>query len=319
MKMVKSIEQYIGIDVSKRKLDVYMHPHASHATFPNSERGYEQMLLWLSPHKVALVVAEATGGLELPALSALHEAGHKVARVNPRWIKDFSRSAGRAAKTDKLDALQIALYGCRMQPEPYIPLNADGEALKALTARHRQLVDEITMENNRLKQSRHHWVTGLHKQTICFLEYQLKEVGIMLQALTDADATVARKKEIITSIPGVGEVTAHMLIADLPELGKLTGKQISALIGVAPFNRDSGTLRGYRSIFGGREAVRKAMYMTALGAATRNNPLLKDFYQKLLEAGKKKKVALVAVMRKLIVIINAMVKNNTIWQQKMAW
>src|ERR1700722_5477773 len=173
--MVKSSEQYIGIDVSKRKLDVYMHPLGSHASFPNTERGYEQLLLWLSPHTVALVVAEATGGLELQVLASLHEVGHKVARVNPRWVKDFIRSMGRAAKTDKLDALQIALYGCRMQPDPYIPLDANGEALRALTARHRQLVDEITMENNRLKQSRHHWVTQLHKETIRFLEYQLKE------------------------------------------------------------------------------------------------------------------------------------------------
>lgn len=316
--MVKSSEQYIGIDVSKRKLDVYMHPQGSYGSFPNTARGYEQLLLWLVPHRVALVVAEATGGLELPALASLHEAGHKVARVNPRWIKDFIRSAGRAAKTDKLDALQIALYGCRMQPEPYIPLDANGEALKALTARHRQLVDEITMENNRLKQSRHHWVTQLHKETIRFLEYQLKEVDTMLITLTAANEESCRKKEIITSVPGVGTTTAHMLIADLPELGKLTGKQIAALIGVAPFNRDSGTLRGYRSIFGGREAVRKAMYMTALGAATRNNPLLKAFYQKLLDMGKKKKVALVAVMRKLIVILNAMLKNNTTWHQKIA-
>jgi transposase len=316
--MIKSSEQYIGVDVSKRKLDVYMHPKGSHACFPNTERGYEQLLLWLSPNTVALVVAEATGGLELAALSRLHEAGHKVARVNPRWIKDFIRSGGRAAKTDKLDALQIALYGCRMQPEPYVPLDANGEALKALTARHRQLVDEITMENNRLKQARHHWVTQLHKDTIRFLEYQLKEVDTMLIALTAADEESCRKKEIITSIPGVGETTAHMLIADLPELGKLGGKQIAALLGVAPFNRDSGTLRGYRSIFGGREAVRRAMYMTALGAATRNNPLMKAFYQKLLATGKKKKVALVAVMRKLIVILNAMLKNNTTWQQKIA-
>lgn len=316
--MVKSSEQYIGIDVSKRKLDVYMHPQGSYASFPNTERGYEQLLLWLSPHTVALVVAEATGGLELSVLASLHEAGHKVARVNPRWIKDFIRSAGRTAKTDKLDALQIALYGCRMQPEPYIPLDANGAALRALTARHRQLVDEITMENNRLKQSRHHWVSGLHKETIRFLEYQLKEVDTMLVTLTASNEEACRKKDIITSIPGVGETTAHMLIADLPELGHLTGKQIAALIGVAPFNRDSGMLRGYRSIFGGREAVRKAMYMTALGAATRNNPLLKAFYQKLLEVGKKKKVALVAVMRKLIVILNAMIKNNTTWQQKNA-
>jgi len=316
--MVKSIEQYIGIDVSKRKLDAYMHPKGSHASFPNTERGYEQLLLWLSPNTIALAVAEATGGLELSVLARLHEAGHKVARVNPRWIKDFIRSCGRAAKTDKLDALQIALYGCRMQPEAYTPLDADGEALKALTARHRQLVDEITMENNRLKQSRHHWVTQLHKETIRFLEYQLREVDTMLVAMTDANEECCRKKEIITNVPGVGEVTAHMLIADLPELGKLTGKKIAALIGVAPFNRDSGTMRGYRSIFGGREAVRKAMYMTALGAATRNNPLLKTFYQKLLAAGKKKKVALVAVMRKLIVILNAMIKNNTAWQQKIA-
>jgi len=314
--MVKSSEQYIGIDVSKRKLDVYMHPLGSHAGFPNTERGYEQLLLWLSPHRVALVVAEATGGLELPVLKRLHETGHKVARVNPRWVKDFIRSSGRAAKTDKLDALQIALYGCRMEPDVYIPLDANTEALKALTARHRQLVDEITMENNRLKQSRHHWVTQLHKETICFLEYQLKEVDTMLATLADTNETVRRAKEIITSVPGVGNTTAHMLIADLPELGKIPGKQIAALIGVAPLNRDSGTLRGYRSIFGGREAVRKAMYMAALGAATRNNPTLKAFYQKLLDVGKKKKVALVAVMRKLIVILNAMIKNNTTWQQK---
>ena len=316
--MGKSSEQYIGIDVSKRRLDVYMHPKGNHASFSNTEQGYEQLLLWLSPHEVALVVAEATGGLELPALSQVHTAGYKVARVNPRWIKDFIRSGGRAAKTDKLDALQIALYGCRMQPEAYIPLDANGEALKALTARHRQLVDEITMENNRLKQSRHHWVTQLHKETIRFLEYQLKEIDTMLISLTAENEETNRKKEIITSVPGVGATTAHMLIADLPELGKLTGKQIAALLGVAPFNRDSGTLRGYRSIFGGREAVRRAMYMTALGAATRNNPLLKTFYQKLVSAGKKKKVALVAVMRKLIVILNAMIKNNTTWQPKIA-
>ncbi len=159
--MTKSMEQYVGIDVSKRKLDAYMHPLGSHATFPNTPRGHEQLLLWLVPHRVALVTAEATGGLELPVLAELHEAGHQVARVNPRWVKDFIRSAGRSAKTDKLDALQIALYGCRMQPELYIPLTPDVAAVQALTARHRELVDEITMENNRLKQTRHHWVAQL--------------------------------------------------------------------------------------------------------------------------------------------------------------
>lgn len=316
--MSKASEQYVGMDVSKRKLDVYMHPLGSYASFPNTPRGYEQLLLWLMPHKVALVVAEATGGLELAALTALHAAGQTVARVNPRWIKDFVRSAGRIAKTDKLDALLIALYGLRMQPEAYIPLAPDVAALRALTARHRQLVDEITMENNRLKQSRHHWVESLHRRTIRFLEEQLKEVDDTLKALTAFNAQAARAKEIITSVPGVGEVTAHMLIADLPELGKLTGKQIAALTGVAPFNRDSGTMRGYRSIFGGREAVRKALYMTALGAATRNNPILKAFYQKLIAAGKKKKVALVAVMRKLIVMLNAMLRSNTTWWEKIA-
>jgi transposase len=316
--MVKSISQTIGMDVSKRHLDVYMHPLGSRGRFPNTQRGYEQLLVWLHPHAVSLVVAEATGGLELSCLKYLHEAGYRVARVNPRWIKDFTRSGGRIAKTDTLDALQIALYGCRMEPEAYVPLDANGEALKALTARHRQLVDEMTMENNRLKQSRHHWVTQLHKETIRFLEYQLKEVDTMLASLTAGNEEACRKKAIITSIPGVGVITAHMLIADLPERGHLGGKQIAALVGVAPFNRDSGTARGYRSIFGGREAVRRALYMTALGAATRNNPILKAFYEKLLATGKKKKVALVAVMRKLIVVLNAMLKNNTTWQQKSA-
>lgn len=316
--MSKSTEQWVGIDVSKRMLDAYMHPLGSHARFPNTQRGHDQLLLWLMPHTVALVVAEATGGLELAALGRLHEAGHKVARVNPRWIKDFARSAGRSAKTDKLDALLIALYGCRMQPEPYVPLPSDVEAMRALTARHRQLIEEITMENNRLKQARHHWVASLHRRTLRFLTEQLKEVDDTLKALTDFNEQTRRAKEIITSVPGVGETTAHMLIAGLPELGTLGAKQIAALVGVAPINRDSGTMRGYRSIFGGRADVRRALYMAALGAATRNNPTLKAFYDKLIAAGKKKKIAIVAVMRKLIVILNAMLRTNSTWIEKIA-
>lgn len=314
--MQKTIPQYAGIDVSKKWLDVALHPAGCNARFANDDKGIEALLLWLKPYTIALISLEATGGIEIPALLSLHEAGHKVARINPRWIKDFARALGTVAKTDKLDARIIAIYGQKMEPELYQPADADARALKALCARRRQLLNAWTMENNRRQQSQNHFVWKLHHQHMLFLEAQLKEVEKALDTLIAKNEEWSRKKEIIESIPGVGVATAKTLLAELPELGTLTGKQIAAIVGVAPFNRDSGTQKGYRAISGGRASVRKVLYMAAVGAATRNNPRMKAFYERLRTAGKKPKVALIAVLRKLVVILNAMVRNNTLWVDK---
>ncbi|MES3041861.1 MAG: IS110 family transposase [Pseudomonadota bacterium] len=316
--MQNSIAHYVGIDVSKRWLDTAVHPAGCTARFANDDAGIEKLLLWLMPYQVAMVVVEATGGIEIPPLLALHEAGHPVARINPRWIKDFARAMGAVAKTDKLDARIIALYGQKMEPEPYQPGDADARALKALCTRRRQLLNTMTMENNRRQQCDNDYVYRLHHRHLQFLETQLKDVEKALDALIASNDAWRRKQEIIESIPGVGAATARTLIAELPELGALNSKQIAAMVGVAPFNRDSGKQQGYRAISGGRAPVRKVLYMTAVGAATRNNAVLKAFYDRLVASGKKKKVALVAVMRKLIVMLNAMIKHDTTWLQQRA-
>jgi transposase len=312
--MKKTTIQYAGIDVSKKWLDAALHPMGCNARFANDDKGIEEMLVWLKPHTVAIISLEATGGIEIPALLSLHDAGYKVARINPRWIKDFARAMGAVAKTDKLDARIIALYGQKMEPEAYQPADADGQALKAMCARRRQLLNAWTMENNRRQQSQNHYVWKLHQQHMLFLEVQLKEVEHVLDTMIAQNEEWSRKKEIIESIPGVGAATAKTLLAELPELGTLTGKQIAAMVGVAPFNRDSGKQQGYRAISGGRAPVRKVLYMASVGAATCHNPLFKAFYDKLKANGKKPKVALVAVMRKLIVILNAMVRDDKIWR-----
>lgn len=306
--------QYVGIDVSKRWLDVALYPAGYNARFANDDEGIEALLVWLKPHEIVVAVVEATGGIEIPVLLTLHESGYKVARINPRWIKDFARAMGAVAKTDKLDARIIALYGHKMEPEAYQPADSDGQALKALCARRRQLLNTWTMENNRRQQSQNHYVWRLHCQHMAFLEAQLKEVEQALDSMIAQNEEWLCKKTIIESVPGVGPATAKTLLAELPELGTLSGKQIAAMVGVAPFNRDSGKQQGYRAISGGRAPVRKILYMVAVGAATRNNPLLKAFYEKLKTAGKKPKVALVAVMRKLIVMLNAMIRDGTLWQ-----
>ncbi len=307
--------QYVGIDVSKKWLDVALHPEGCNARFANHDKGLDELLIWLMPRHIAMIVLEATGGIEMPALVALHEAGHRVARINPRWIKDFARALGAVAKTDKLDARIIALYGQKMEPDPYQPADAQGHALKAICARRRQLLGAITMENNRLQQAHNHYVWKLHHDHMVFLQSQLKDVEQALDAMIAQNEVWSRKKDIIESVPGVGAVTAKTLLAELPELGTLSAKQIAAMVGVAPFNRDSGKQQGYRAISGGRAPVRKVLYMTAVGAATRNNPTLKAFYAKLRAAGKKPKVALVAVMRKLIVMLNAMITYDRMWQE----
>jgi transposase len=306
--------QIIGIDISKNYLDCALHPIGGKARFTNDDKGFDKLLLWAMPYKIKLIIVEATGGYEIPVLLAMYEAGHSVARINPRWMKDFAKATGVLAKTDTLDARMIAIYGEKMQPKPYQPDAPDAQAIRQLCARRRQLLNNRTMENNRQQQCKNHYVYRLHQRHLCFIERQLEEVDELLDEMIKNNEIWQRKRDIIESIPGVGASTAKTLLAELPELGLLNKKEVASIVGVAPMNRDSGNKRGYRAITGGRATVRRVLYMTAVGAATRNNPSMKSFYEQLVSRGKKKKVAIVAVMRKLIVIINAMIQKDLMWQ-----
>lgn len=307
-----------GIDTSKAWLDIALHPAGCSARFANTAPGIAALLAWLKPHAATLVVIEATGGLEMSVLLALDEAGYPVARINPRWMRDFARARGQGAKTDTIDARLIALYGARMEPPPSKPAADQAQAFQALCARRRQLLQARTQEINRCQRCRHRLVLSQIQDHLRLLDFQLAQIDQALDHLIGANESWRRKQEIIASVPGVGAVTARTLIAELPELGCLSARQIAALVGVAPLNRDSGQQRGYRAIGGGRASVRRMLYMAAMGAATRNNPYLKAVYQRLRAAGKKPKVALVAVMRKLIVILNAMIRTNQTWNPKPA-
>ncbi len=305
----------IGIDVAKRHLDVVAHTGTTAQRFANEASGIAKLIDWLGQRRVAMIVAEATGGLELALLISLHDAGYTVARVNPRWIKDFARARGKRAKTDALDAALIAAYGHIMQPQPWQPLDEDGWTFKDLCARRRQLITMVTMETNRSQQCRNAHLARQHRRLIQTLRAQIKETENVLAMLIERSHVNHQKAQIICSVPGVAQTTAVTLIADLPELGHLSTKQIASLTGLAPFNNQSGTAQGTRRIFGGRAHVRKALYMVAVGMAGRNNQHFKRIYQKLVDAGKPKKVALVAIMRKLIVTLNAMIRTNTAWRQ----
>ena len=316
--MKKSTLQVIGIDVSKKRLDIYAHPSGIVKSVANTEKGFEELTVWLKTLDVAKVVVEATGGLEIPVLMYLSEYRFMVCRVNPRWMKDFARAYGRVAKTDTLDARIIALYGEKMEPEPFLPPEAESQAFKDLTVRRRQLLIMITMEGNRLQQTRNPYIYRMHYRHVAYLKAQLKELEAILEEMIAANQEWSRKKAIIESVPGVGQTCTKALIADLPELGSLNSKQIAALVGVAPFNKDSGAQYGQRRISGGREQVRRILYMAALAAATKHNPVLNTFYKKLVAAGKPKKVALIACMRKLVVMLNAMVRDDKEWQDNPA-
>ena len=261
----------------------------------------------------ALIVLEATGGFEIIVAAALAGAALPLAVVNPRQIRDFARATGRLAKTDALDAQVIALFAERIRPEPRPIANADSQTLAELVARRRQVVEMIGMETNRLHQARNPRVQRMLKATLKTLKAQLAELD------RDIDDTIKRSPvwraadDLLTSVPGVGDVTAHTLIADLPELGQLDRRRIAALVGVAPVNRDSGQMRGRRTIAGGRTDVRNALYMATL-SATRWNPVISQHYRSLVERGRPKKVALVACMRRLLGILNAIIRTKTSWQ-----
>ena len=302
---------FVGIDVSKDCLDVAVRPTGEAWQLPHNSRGINDLVERLGELAPQLVVLEATGGMEMVLAGELAASQLAIAVVNPRHVRDFARAAGKLAKTDALDAQVLAHFAEAMRPASR-PLPDDAsQELRALMARRRQLVEMITAEKNRLRTAAPR-IRPKVQEHIRWLEESLKDLDRDMEDFMRSSPMWRDKDQLLRSTPGVGPVLSMTLLSDLPELGALNRGEIAALVGVAPFNRDSGALRGKRTVWGGRGQVRAALYMAAL-VATRYNPVLRDFYQRLCEAGKPKKVALTACMRKLLTILNVMVKHNRHW------
>lgn len=304
---------HVGIDVAKDHLDVAMLPGGELWREPNSEEGVARIAEHLGEAAPELVVLEATGGLEMALLAALAAAGIPVALVNPRRVRDFARATGRLAKTDRIDALVIAQFGQAVRPAARPLPDEQSRQLGALLARRRQLLEMLVAEKNRHGASGSRTLKAEIGKHIAWLEAALADLDRQLRDLIEQSPIWRERDRVLRSAPGVGPVVSTTILAELPELGMLSRKQIAALVGVAPFNRDSGRHRGKRVIWGGRSAVRGALYMAAL-VATRHNPVIAEFYQRLMGVGKSKKVALTACMHKLLTILNAMLKHNQTWQ-----
>jgi len=313
MEQPATTPSFVGIDVSKDRLDVHLRPAGQAFTIARDSKALEQLVTDLRALAPALIVVEATGGFELTVAAALAGAGLPLAVVNPRQIRDFARATGRLAKTDALDAQVIALFAERIRPEPRPLADADSQTLAELVTRRRQVIEMIGMESNRLHQARDLRVQRTIKATLKTLEAQLARLDREINDTVKGSPAWRAADDLLTSVPGVGTITSFTLIADLPELGQLDRRRIAALVGVAPINRDSGQMRGRRTIAGGRTDVRNALYMAAL-SAIRWNPVISEHYQSLVERGRPKKVALVACMRRLLGILNAIIRTKTPWQ-----
>ena len=300
----------VGIDVSKTTLDVSF--NGEHYEFTNDPEGLDKFTRFLVHVDVRAIVLEATGGLEAEAALVLSEAGYPVAVVNPRQVRDFAKALGKLAKTDKIDAAIIAQFADATGVEGQSLPDAAQRRLKALLVRRRQIQTMLRAEENRLATSRDREVRESIEEVIDLLRRQLAQIDDDSDREVRSSPLWKAKLELLTSVPGVGPVTAKTLLAELPELGTMSGRQIAMLAGVAPINRDSGKMRGRRTTWGGRSSVRAPLYMAALNA-TRWNPVLKPFYERLVERGTAKKAAIVAVMRKLLVIMNAMLRDSRSW------
>jgi transposase len=308
-----SQELFIGVDVSKATLDVAVLPTKDSWSVPNTEQGINDLVERLRQLPApTLVLMEATGGLERQALATIAAAGFPTLAINPRNVRDFAKSLGVLAKTDAIDAHVLALFADRIRPQCRPLPDEDTQALEALLVRRRQVVEMITAEKNRLGVTPSRRVKKDISEHIDWLQRQLRITDRDLDRTIKNTPLWKEKVDLLKTVPGVGRVMIATILSQLPELGALDRKQIAALVGVAPFNRDSGTLRGRRSIWGGRASVRGVLYMSTL-AATRFNPTIRTFYERLRATGKLPKVALVACMRKLLTILNAMLRARTPW------
>jgi transposase len=304
-----------GIDVSKENLDVCVLPLGISRRFSNDESGCAELVEVLAAAAPSRVIFESTGGLEMLAVGIASAASLPVVIVNPRQIRDFAKACGLLAKTDKLDAKVIALFGQKIEPE-IRPLKDEAtQELSALISRRRQLVDMQTAEKNRLSTAPKA-VRECIARHIEWLEQQICSFDDDISRFIQSSPIWKAKEQILTSVKGIGPVTAATLLAALPELGSVSRHKVSALAGLCPYNRDSGKLKGKRSIWGGRATVRSVLYMATL-AAVRFNPVIKDFYDRLRKAGKLHKVAITAAMRKLLVILNAMLRDNRPWDNEL--
>jgi transposase len=307
-------DSFVGIDISKDSLDVHVLPGDFRKTYPYEKQAVKALIKQLKQIAPQLIVMEATGGYETSIAVQLADAGLNAAIVNPRQIRDYARAIGKLAKTDTIDAYVIARFAQDVKPEVRIQITVKERELKDLVARRQQLIDMRTAEKNRLSRAHTPQIIKGIRKIILTLNAQIKAIDKELKNEIKNNPAWDTKLALITSVPGIGPTTAQVLLFCLPELGTLNRQQIAALVGVAPLNRDSGSMRGKRTIAGGRAQVRKALHMPILSAVTQWNPRLIAFYNRLIANGKKHKTALTACMRKLLVILNTMVKNNSAYR-----
>ncbi len=304
--------QWVGIDVSKASLDIYLRPNGKQFQVSNQTSGIVELVGQLQTFNIQQVILEASGGLELETAQALQEQGYAISIINPRQGRNFAKASGKLAKTDRIDAAVLAHFGEAMQPAITVLSSVNEQALQEAVTRRRQLVEMLTAEKNRQSSLR-----GKMRQSVEehleWLKERIRELDREIEELSQAQEKWRSRITILKSVPGIGNVIATTLVAALPELGQVSDKRISALVGVAPFNRDSGKYRGSRTIWGGRSSVRAVLYMGTL-VAVQHNPVLKAFYARLLTQGKAKKVALTACMHKLLRILNAMIRDGQTWQ-----
>lgn len=309
-------EFFVGIDVSKDHLDVAVRPSGEAWREAHDQAGIIRLLDRLQSLGPSLIVLEATGGMEIPLVASLLAADLPVAVTNPRRVRDFARATGKLAKTDALDASMLALFAEVMHPTPRPLPDPETQRLAALLTRRRQLIEMLVAEKNRLGSAPNYLRPDIQKH-IDWLQQALDESDRDVRGLIHSSSLWRDRDHILRSTPGIGPVTSTTLLADLPELGTLNRREIAALVGVAPFNRDTGRFRGKRVIYGGRAHVRATLYMAAL-VASRHNPIIRDFYARLLAAGKPKKLALTACMRRLLTILNAMLNHGVPWNGDMS-
>jgi transposase len=309
---MESTERYVGVDVSSQVVDVHVRPDGAAKRFER-RFGFDAVVEFLRPYAPKLIVLEATGGYEAPVAAALASAGFALAIVNPRQARDFAKATGKLAKTDKIDAAVLAHFADAVRPAAQQLRDDEARELDALVARRRQLVEMLVAEQNRLHVTPSRSAKKDIEQHVDWLKKRIKDLDGDIGKAVRQSPLWREKDDLLQSVPGLGRVTSSTLLAALPELGTLDRRKIAALVGVAPFNRDSGTMRGRRTIWGGRADVRTVLFM-ATSVAVRFNPVLKAAYARLLAAGKAKKVALVACMRKLLTIANAILRDKTAWR-----